>query len=767
MGDVDDVRRPLDTPAGWSTGPDQWLKVLVEVQDHVSRAGPDVDDVAHALAEEAQRLIGGFVVVSLLDSTHLRVSATAGVVPPELGPGLRYAMDASLSEQCLQLGEAIVVHDLANVAPTQRLYNDFGARSVVLVPMAHGAESIGVVALGHPEPHAFTHEDRDLLSLLAFTGAAAMVASTIETDLAGERLRLVATSSLTGTGLWRWDAVSDRLQWSPEMFAITGLDPSVTPTVALWESLLHPDDRRRCDLAAHFVDRPDGRTETLRLRHVDGGWRELVAWSRPVLDGERVTGVFGATVDVTSQRLAEREVARMAARDGLTGLANRAVLDDLTRRSIATLPDPQDEELVAHEDADLLGGIGPVTALLLLDLDRFKLVNDTLGHTVGDALLVAVADRLTSALELSGVSDCAPTVARLGGDEFVVLLPWVAGVDAACDVARWLLDEVRQPLVIEGVDMVCTGSIGVSVASHHARSAGELFREADLAMYRAKGAGRDRIAVYDSQLHAEAESRLATERRLRSAIESERLTAVYQPIVRLRDERVVGVEALMRLVDESGGLVLPEGFIDVAEDTGLVVALDHWMLRQGVATLAEWAQQGNDELTMQVNVSARTLEQPGFDEFVLEVLDSHGVGPTALRLELTETSLVPGGSPAQDAMACLATMGIKTGIDDFGTGYSALAYLQDLPVGFIKVDRSFVCRLDGSERPSAVVRAVIELAHAHGHLVTAEGVETKQQADLLRDMGCDHGQGWLFGRPSVEHVPERTWVENRRGAPAR
>ncbi|MGN6610639.1 MAG: putative bifunctional diguanylate cyclase/phosphodiesterase [Angustibacter sp.] len=767
MADVDDARHPPDPAPGWYAGADQWLKVLVEVQQHVSRAGPVVDDVAQALADEAHRLIGGAVVVSLLDGAHLRVAATSGG-PEGLDPGLRFPTTESISEECLRVGEPVAHHDLSRLPWAQTpIHRHFGMRSAVLAPLAHGLEAFGVIMLAAPEPHAFTHEDRDVLALLAFTGASAMAASTMETDLAGERLRLFAASSLTGTGLWRWDAVSDRLQWSEEMFAITGVDPSANPTVELWESLLHPDDRRRCDLTTHLADSPEGRTETLRLRHGDGGWRELVAWSRPVFDGERMTGVFGATVDVTAQRGAEREVARMAARDGLTGLANRAVLDDLTRRSIATLPPPDDEQAGQEEAVDLLEGLGPVTALLLLDLDRFKLVNDTLGHTVGDALLVAVADRLTSALELSGVSDCAPTVARLGGDEFVVLLPWVAGVDAACDVARWLLDEVRQPLVIEGVDMVCTGSIGVAVASHSGRSAGELFREADLAMYRAKGAGRDRIAVYDSQLHAEAESRLATERRLRSAIERGRLSAVYQPIVRLVDERVVGVEALMRLVDDSGDLMLPENFIDVAEDTGLVVALDHWMLEEGVATLAEWARQGNADLTMQVNVSARTLEQPGFDEYVLDVLDSYGVGPTALRLELTETSLVPGGSPAQDAMRRLATTGIKTGIDDFGTGYSALAYLQELPVGFIKVDRSFVSRLDGSERPSAVVRAVVELAHAHGHQVTAEGVETEQQAQLLREMGCDHAQGWLFGRPSLEHVPEQTWVERRRGAPAR
>jgi diguanylate cyclase (GGDEF)-like protein len=753
-------------------GPDRWLKVLVEAQHHISRVGPSPDDVARALAEEAQRVLGNAVLVLLLDAGHLRVAAVAGAGPDGLAAGVRFASEGTLSAHCLRTGEPVMCHDAAtDPRASAALHAVHGVRSAVVVPIRHGAVMLGVTMLVSEEPHAFAHEDCDVLSLLAYSGAAAMVASTVQTDLAGERLRLSAASSLTGTGLWRWDVVTDELQWSPEMFEIAGLDPDVTtPTVALWESMLHPDDRRRCDVDAYVTHAVDGHTETLRLRHPDGGWRELVAWSRAITDGDLVTCVFGATVDVTSQRLAEREVARMAARDGLTGLANRAVLDDLTRRSIATLPAPDDVTIGGADGdlaADLPDGLGPLAALLLLDLDRFKLVNDTLGHTVGDALLVTVADRLTSALELADVSDCSPTVARLGGDEFVVLLPWVAGVGAACDVARWLLDEVRQPIHVDGADLVCTGSIGVSVASNSGRSASELFREADLAMYRAKNAGRDRIALYDSQLRAQAESRVWAERRLRTAIERNRLLAVYQPIVSLADERVVGVEALMRLLDDDGRLILPEGFIDVAEDTGLIVELDRWMLEAGVATLAEWAAEGNGELGMQVNVSARTLSQPGFDDYVVAMLQRHGVEHRALQLELTETSLVPGGSPAQDAMRRLAAVGIKTGIDDFGTGYSALAYLQDLPVEFIKVDRSFVSRLDGSARPSAVVRAVVELAHAHGYLVTAEGVETTQQADLLRGMGCDHAQGWLFGRPSVEHVPERTWVEGRRGAPAR
>ncbi|WP_426564940.1 putative bifunctional diguanylate cyclase/phosphodiesterase [Angustibacter sp. McL0619] len=773
---VDGWREALQEPTVMGSTADaeppagRWLKAVVEAQQHIARSGPGAVDIAVALAEEAHRVLGCTVLVPLLDEGGLRIAAVAGDPPPSLGVGRRFEVLTALTERTLHSGEAVLCQDTSgesSIAP--ELFNMLGIRSAALAPLRYGAVSLGVVVALAPTTHAVSQEDCDVLSVLAFSAAPAMVGSTIETDLAGERLRLSATSTLTGAGQWRWDALTDDLQWSPEMFALTGLDPvTVTPSLRLWESMLHPEDRRYDDLAAAVAANPDGLLETLRLRHPDGTWRELVAWSRAIVEGDVVTCVFGATVDVTSQRGAERELARLAARDGVTGLANRSVLDDLLRRSLATLPPPSDLlDDVTHGDvaADLPDALGPLTAVLLLDLDRFKLVNDTLGHTVGDALLVAVADRLTAALELHDVSDCSPTVARLGGDEFVVLLPWVAGVEAACDVAGWLLEEVRHPLVIEGQDMVCTASIGVSVASHSGRSGNELFREAELAMYRAKSAGRDGVALYDGNLRAEAEARMLAERRLRTAIEQDRLVAVYQPIVRLDGEQVVGVEALMRLIDDDGRMLLPEGFIDVAEDTGLIVELDHRMLERGVAKLAEWIEQDVD-LTVQVNVSARTLGLPGFEERVHELLAQYGVPPTSLQLELTETSLVPGGSPAQDAMSRLATVGIRTGIDDFGTGYSALAYLQDLPVSFIKIDRAFVSRLDGTSRPSAVVRAIVQLAHAHGYRVTAEGVESQTQADLLRDMGCDYAQGWLFGRPAVQGLPQRTWGENRRGAPA-
>jgi diguanylate cyclase (GGDEF)-like protein len=693
------------------------------------------------------------VVIAVADGDHLHVVASAG---PQMLPveGMWFERSGSLSGASLRDGRPLISPDVtADPRITLPLTSDPRVRSAAVAPIRVGGTAFGVLAALSDRVGAFGDEDGDVLSAMALAVGSALSTMATRSDLAREKLRLSAASMLTGTGLWRWDVRTGEVHWSPEMFEITGLDPETTaPTLDLWESRLHPEDRHGASRLRSMDDGADGVTEALRLRHTDGSWRELLAWSRMLREDGEAVMVFGATVDVTSQRVAERAVARMSARDGLTGLANRTVLDDLTRRAIVAIPEPDCQFEADQPEPDCQPepalDVTPMVALLLLDLDRFKLVNDTLGHSVGDALLVETAHRLTTALELSAVSDCAPTIARLGGDEFVVLLPWVAGPEAACDVAHWLLDEVRRPIDVQtGSAVVCTGSIGVAVTSDPAHSAGELFREADLAMYRAKDGGRDRVALFDEHMKAQAETRVRTEHRLRSAMDGGQLVAVYQPIVSLDDERVVGVEALVRLLDGQGELVLPDAFIEVAEDTGLVVELDRYMLVQGVRALQKWQAGGGRPLGVQVNVSARTLSQPGFGDFVVGLLDDHGVEPADLRLELTETSLVPGGSVAQDAMRRLAGIGVQTGVDDFGTGYSALAYLRDLPVAFIKVDRSFVSRLDGSPRPSAVVRAVVELAHAHGYQVTAEGVETRQQADLLREMGCDHAQGWLFGRP--------------------
>jgi len=748
-----------------SDEPDEgdWLARLVAAQRSVAEAAPGPGEVVSALAEAGFSLVPGHVVVAVFEGAALVTRAVAGA-GGAIHVGDHLPLEGTLMARCVHTGQTMLCRDAETDGRNDvEISRELGVRSAIHVALRHAGVTFGVLSVLSPDVEAFTQEDADRVSMLGLVGGAAVAAAQASHTLAGERLQLRAATNLSRMGLWRWDVDDKTLSWSSHMFDIAGIDEGVEPTLDLWVSLLHPDDRSMCDMPSHAQDGPEGRTELFRLKAPDGTWRELLGWSRPEMEAGRLVAVFGATVDVTRQRSAEREVARLAVRDSLTGLANRTVVDERIRRAVASLPSVQAAaagDADPDEEAELL----PCVAVLMLDLDRFQLVNDTLGHQVGDSLLVEVARRLSDALEPVDGTDHATTVGRIGGDEFVVVLPWVADRNAAVGVAQWLLDLVSEPmdLVDATAGLVCTASIGLSVAASPDHAVNELFREAELAMYEAKSSGRGGVALFDDRLRAEALVRVDTELQLRLALDEGRLVAMYQPIVSLRrDHRsaagiageghdwVAGVEALVRVRRPDGSLMQPAEFIDVAEDTGLIVRIDRWMLREAVCQLESWTVEGAETICASVNVSARTLSQPGFDRFVLTVLDEHHIDPSRLLIELTEGSLVPGGSAAQDAMLRLAAAGIATVIDDFGTGYSSLAYLQQLPVSLVKIDRSFVSRLGSSVPATAIVRAVIDLAHAHGHAVTAEGVETEEQADVLRQMGCDNAQGWLFGRPEL------------------
>jgi diguanylate cyclase (GGDEF)-like protein len=755
-----------------------WLVRLVAAQRAVADAGPGPDEVCTALADAGYSIIPGHVVVSIFENQRLVARATAGV-----GGGVRIGdpltLEGTLVGLCARTGETtLCVESERDPRNDPRLSRKLHARSSVHVALRHAGVTFGVLSLISGEPGAFTAADANRVSMLGLVGGAAIAAAQAAETLAGERLQLTAATNLSGMGLWRWCADEGTLSWSSRMFDIAGVDASVVPTLDLWMSLLHPDDRPLCDMASHAGDGPEGRTQLFRLRAPDGTWRELLGWSRPETDGGRLVSVFGATVDVTRQRTAEREVARMAVRDDLTGLANRRVVDERIRRAVVSLPSarhaagadtfvPTLAGQQAHRDA-AMDQVLPCVAVLLLDLDRFQLMNDTLGHQVGDTLLVEVARRLSDALEPVDGTDHAATFGRNGGEEFVIVLPWVAGTDAALEVAEWLQDVVSAPIDLDHATagFVCTASVGLTVATDPGQAVSELFREAELAMYESKRSGRGGVTLFDDRMRAEALRRVDTELQLRMALDEGRLVAMYQPIVslwhgtgptpagegvHLDDEHgwVAGVEALARVRRPDGSLMQPSEFIEVAEETGLIVQVDRWMLQESVRQLKEWTLEGADAICASVNVSARTLAQLEFDRFALDVLKQHDIHPSRLLIELTEGSLVPGGSVAQDAMVRLKQAGIATVIDDFGTGYSSLAYLQQLPVSLVKIDRSFVSRLGSSPPASAIVRAIIDLAHAHGHAVTAEGVETEEQADALRSMGCDNAQGWLFGRPEL------------------
>ena len=434
--------------------------------------------------------------------------------------------------------------------------------------------------------------------------------------------------------------------------------------------------------------------------------------------------------DITTRKDAEARLVHQTLHDPLTGLPNRLLLQDRIEHALNRL-----------DRAESI-------ALFYLDLDRFKLINDTLGHGHGDALIVEVGRRLC------GVVRPGDTVARLGGDEFVVLAENLYGRDDAVSIAERLRTVLRASIALGGVEIVPSASIGVAFATERHKTPELLLREADTAMYRAKERGKDRFEIFDDALRAKATKRLGTEALIRRAIDDDLLAVVYQPVVSLSTRRVVGVEALMRIDDRKGGLVLPGDFISTAEDTGLIVPMGRWVLTKAVEEAARWLERGSGApFRINVNLSARQLSLPGLIEDIASILAANSVPAEHLCLELTETVFIDAAASTVRSLTGLKDLGVGLGIDDFGTGYSSLTYLRRFPVDFIKIDKSFVAGAPENGDDVAIVRAVTSLGQALGLTTIAEGVETEAQLELVTALGCDLAQGYLLGAPQPSVGP--------------
>jgi diguanylate cyclase (GGDEF)-like protein len=432
-------------------------------------------------------------------------------------------------------------------------------------------------------------------------------------------------------------------------------------------------------------------------------------------------------VRTTRQRQrAEDSLTHSALHDPVTGLPNRRLLVDRLRQAIAR---------------NRRGGEG--LAVLFLDLDRFKQVNDGLGHAAGDLLLGAIGQRLIGAVRP------ADTVARMGGDEFVIVCEGVRTPADAGRAADRIMDVLSRPFELPEGETFVTASVGISMASRAGMSAEEMLHEADVAMYRAKLSGRDRRAFFDESMRVEAESRLQRANELHHALQRDEFALLYQPLVALQGEAVVGVEALVRWHHPTEGLVAPDRFIPLAESTGLIVPLGRWIADAALAQAARWQATGGAlaRLSMAINVSAIQLREPGFADELIGLVGDRRVEPGRIYIELTESALIDDDLRAEEVLKKLRAAGLHLAIDDFGTGYSSLSYLQRYPVDRLKIDRSFVAGLDVVEGATAIVETILAMAATLGLDVIAEGVETPQQRDRLRGLGCAFGQGFLFGRP--------------------
>jgi diguanylate cyclase (GGDEF)-like protein len=387
--------------------------------------------------------------------------------------------------------------------------------------------------------------------------------------------------------------------------------------------------------------------------------------------------------------------------------------------------------------------------VLFIDLDRFKLINDGRGHDAGDKLLVTVANRLRQVVRAGDV------VARFGGDEFVVVCEDQTAAFEAALVAERITEALREPVVVDGQEIFLSASIGIAVANGTC-SPDSLLRDADAAMYRAKDRGRARSEFFDATMRTEAIEHLETQSALHRAVERDELRLHYQPVVELESGAVVGVEALVRWDHPALGLVPPGAFIPLAEETGLIVPIGAWVLDEAVAQLARWRERSwGRSLTVNVNLAARQLRQPDLVPALMRTLLTSGVEPASLCLELTETTFMEDGGGHRETLAGIRSLGVGLAIDDFGTGYSSLTYLKRFPVNVLKIDQAFVRGLGEDASDTAIVKSVIDLAHALGLVVVAEGVETGDQVSHLRRLGCDLAQGYFFARPQPAADLER------------
>jgi diguanylate cyclase (GGDEF)-like protein len=405
-------------------------------------------------------------------------------------------------------------------------------------------------------------------------------------------------------------------------------------------------------------------------------------------------------------------------------------------------------------------------AVLFLDLDRFKRINDTLGHATGDRLLEGFAMRLAQCVRPGDTvarldeDEDRSTVARLGGDEFTIILHRISSSQDAAHVARRILKALDEPFDLAGQEVVIDASIGISIYPDDSRDPGTLLMHADTAMYHAKSQGRDNFQFFHPELNARAMDRLSLEADLRKALSTEQLTLHFQPQVSLATGEVVGVEALLRWYHPQRGLVPTDELIALAEETGLIVPIGSWVLRSGCATVRAWIDQGMGELPVAINVSSRQLRQDGFVEEVRGALADHGLPARLLELEITESTAMAEPEATVEILLQLKDMGVEVAIDDFGTGYSSLSYLKRFPIGCVKIDRSFVRDVVHSPEDAGIVDAIVAMARQLRFKVVAEGVETEEQADFLQRHGCDQIQGYLVSRPQpAEQLAE--WLRGR------
>ena len=620
------------------------------------------------------------------------------------------------------------------------------------VPVPDGEWTLHVAPLD-----GWTSQNRTNLSLGLMLSLALLLTVLIHHLFVRGRQRKLAEAAMRATeerytlavqgvndGIWDWDLTENTLVCTARWRSMLGYpSDEISCDPEVWLRAVHPEDDAEVRLAieTHLAgDAPHLEVE-FRMADATSEYRWMLCRGLAIRDTDAVpTRMAGSLTDISDRKRVEDQLTHDALHDSLTDLPNRSLFMNRLQHLVRASQRPGQ----------------PPFAVLFLDMDHFKVVNDSLGHIVGDQLLVEVADRVLNCVRPGD------TVARLGGDEFAILLPELGDIHTASTVATRVQDHLRQPYDIAGQEIFASASVGIATSFSGRRKAVELLRDADTAMYRAKESGRANYAIFDDRMHHEAVERLQLETELRQALKAgDQFQLYYQPIVACLDTSLIGFEALIRWIHPERGMISPVKFIPVAEETGLIMAIGQWVLNEACRQIKHWRTHYPElkDLAVSVNLSPKQFKQTDLLQSVTQMLEDHELEAPAIKLEITESAIMEHVDQAADMLTQLRSLGMEVHIDDFGTGYSSLAYLKQFPLTALKIDRSFVNSMGDENQTGCIATAIASLANDLGLKVVAEGVETQHQLDLLRALDVEYVQGYFIAKPLPAHQAEQAIAE--------
>lgn len=711
----------------------------------------ELDEVLKRIVEAAVLLTKadeGFLALldGKTDQLYLRAAKN---IDEDRSKTIRLPIQDTLVGEVLSKGKPARINQSPNNSQI-RVSTGYLVQSILHVPLIAKGQRLGVLsAVNRYNQQPFKEKDESLLISLADYASIALTNANlyeksqqeiterkrIEDTLREAEGRYALAVRGANDGIWDWDLKSNKIYFSPRWKSTLGYgDTEIGDSPSEWFSRVHPEDieRLKLELTSHFNRATAHFENEHRMQHKDGTYRWILSRGLAIWDNTNVaTRIAGSQTDITDRKYAEDKLLHDAFYDKLTGLPNRALFMDHLNLAV--------ERSKRRDDYTY--------AVLFMDLDRFKDINDRFGHLTGDRLLVEVSKIL------EGRMRSTDTVARFGGDEFVILLEDIDTPESAQYIADWIQKELSSPFHISNHETYITSSIGIVLSNKGYTKAEDVLRDADIAMYIAKGNGRARHEIFSPPMRENIMNKLELEADLRQAIDKGQLSAHYQLIVSLESGEIASLETLIRWNHPQKGIIAPPDFIPLAEETGLIIAVDRWILREACKQLKKWQQEipSLSKLKISVNVSGKNLSQPDLIDYIESVLNETGLAGENLILEITETNLLENSEMVNSIFQKLKNLGVEIQIDDFGIGYSSLSYLSNFPINALKIDRSFVSNITEDSNNLKIVQAIIMLSHRLGVGVIAEGLETENRLNKLRSLGCEFGQGFFVSRPIAGH----------------